>query len=404
MHFRHIVVLLLIAFSSLKSLAQTLQKDTIPKTPEKKWFEKISMRGYTQVRYNRLMETNPDLKCDQCDKSWGENGGIFFRRIRIAFYGQVHERVYIYIQPDFATSPSSGNLNFAQIRDAYFDLSLDKKREFRLRFGQSKVPFGFENLQSSSNRLPLDRDDAINSALPNERDLGLFFYWAPQKIRERFSAIGNSILKGSGDYGVFGFGVFNGQTANKPDENNSLHTVARVSYPFQLKNGQIIEAGLQAYTGKIVVTSVTKDVVGINSKMEYNDRRVAGSLILYPQPLGIMAEYNVGTGPEYNPSTNKIDQKRLFGGYVLLNYHLKFGKQSLYPFYRYQYYSGGKKQELDARRYRVLEHEFGLEWQPIKAFELVAEYVSSNRAFEDAVLRQNYQQGRLLRLQVQFNY
>jgi hypothetical protein len=54
-------------------------------------------------------------------------------------------------------------------------LSFDTKKEFRVRVGQSKVPF-FENLQSSQNRLTLDRNDALNSAVANERDLA-FFYW-----------------------------------------------------------------------------------------------------------------------------------------------------------------------------------------------------------------------------------
>jgi hypothetical protein len=89
-------------------------------------------------------------------------------------------------------------------------LSFDTK--FRLRVGQSKVPFGFENLQSSQNRLTLDRNDAL-SAVANERDLGAFFYWAPSKIRERFAMLVKDGYKGSGDYGVFAFGVYNGQTS-----------------------------------------------------------------------------------------------------------------------------------------------------------------------------------------------
>jgi hypothetical protein len=50
-------------------------------------------------------------------------------------------------------------------------LSFDAKKEYRVRIGQSKVPYGFENLQSSQNRLTLDRNDALNSAVANERDL-----------------------------------------------------------------------------------------------------------------------------------------------------------------------------------------------------------------------------------------
>ena len=126
-------------------------------TEEKKvnWYEKIQVRGYVQVRYNRLFETNPDLKSDQGDKSIGNLGGFFIRRNRLILSGQVNDHVYFYIQPDFASSASTNALHFAQIRDAYFDVSIDKKREFRFRIGQSKVPYGFENMQSSQNRKEL---------------------------------------------------------------------------------------------------------------------------------------------------------------------------------------------------------------------------------------------------------
>lgn len=200
---------ILITFNtSVKSQNQILADSTqqkVASTPlnqPNEWYKRIQIRGYAQLRYNRLFETNSKLKCDQCDRSWGENGGFFFRRIRIIFFGNVHERVYIYIQPDFASSGGANHL--AQIRDAYFDLALDKDKTFRLRVGQSKVPFGFENLQSSQNRIALDRNDGLNSAVANERDIGVMFYWAPKHIRQRFSWLVSSGLKGSGDYGVFG--------------------------------------------------------------------------------------------------------------------------------------------------------------------------------------------------------
>ena len=66
---------------------------------EKPWYEKINLRGYAQLRYNRLLETNPLLQCDQCDRSWGGTGGFFFRRILLIFSGNVSDRVYIYIPP-----------------------------------------------------------------------------------------------------------------------------------------------------------------------------------------------------------------------------------------------------------------------------------------------------------------
>jgi hypothetical protein len=372
-----------------------------PKTPSKHWYEQIAIRGYTQVRYNRLLETNDSLKNEQGDKSWG-NGGFFIRRMRIIFYGNVSERVYIYIQPDFASSPSSGSNHFGQLRDAYFDLSLDKKKEYRFRVGQSKVPFGFENMQSSQNRLPLDRNDALNSAVSNERDLGVFFYWAPEKTRKLFSSLVNDGYKGSGDYGVFGIGAYNGQTANKNDANKEPHIVARVSYPFEFK-GQVIEAGIQGYKGKYAIESKS-DKVKYVKDLNYDDERAAASLILFPKPFGIQAEYNIGRGPEFNPATDSIETQKLKGGYIIASYFLKIQEQILIPFVRYHYYDGGKKHELDARSYTLKELEIGTEWQPIKNFELVAMYTISDRRFEDFKLQNNKQKGSLLRLQAQFNF
>ncbi len=382
-------------------------KPAVGEEKKKQWFETFSIRGYAQARYNRLLQTNENLGCEQCDRSWGGNSGFFFRRIRIIFFGQLSKQVYFYIQPDFASSASATGLHFAQIRDAYFDIGLDSKNEFRVRIGQSKVPYGFENMQSSQNRLPLDRNDALNSAVSNERDIGVFFYWAPKKIRDRFSMLVRDGYKGSGDYGVFALGAYNGQVANRPELDKQAHVVARLSYPLAMGN-QIIEPGIQAYTGNYTMPtdllSTRTPTVKTTAKLNYLDQRAAASFILYPRPLGIMAEYNIGVGPEYNKWTNSIEQRPLEGGYALINYMIKFKKQLLFPFVRTQYYAGGKKHERDARRYTVHENEFGVEWQPGKNFELVAMYTMSSRRYEDATLRSNFQVGNLLRLQAQMNF
>ncbi|WP_418264126.1 porin [Flavobacterium faecale] len=392
-------------------MAITAQSQSVTETPKtsavssKKWFETISLRGYMQVRYNKLLETNSDLGCEQCDKSWGGNNSFFVRRGRLVFSGNVHDRVYIYIQPDFASSASTTSNNFLQIRDAYADISLDAKKEFRFRIGQSKVPYGFENMQSSQNRLTLDRNDALNSAVANERDLGVMFYWAPKEKRELFSNLIRDGLKGSGDYGVVGLGIYNGQTANRVEANNNQHIVGRVSYPFEFKNGQVLEAGIQGYTGKYVVQSIStsKNVI-VKPNGEYLDQRAAASFVLYPKPFGLQAEYNIGTGPEYNPANNTIEQKKLHGGYMQAFYNIKVDQQVVLPFVKYQMYRGGKKHELDARSYSVNDLEIGLEWQPFKNLEIVADYTISSRRYEDAVKPINVQQGNLLRLQLQINF
>lgn len=389
------------------SIAQTDSVKTTTETEkkaEKKWYDNFSIRGYGQVRYNQLLETNPDLGCEQCDRSWGGTGGFFIRRMRIIFYGQINNRVYVYIQPDFASAPSSDRLNFAQLRDAYFDVGLDKDNVFRLRIGQSKVPYGFENMQSSQNRIPLDRNDALNSAVANERDLGVFFYWAPTKMRKLFSDLVKTGLKGSGDYGIFGVGVYNGQTANSPELNDNPHIVTRLTYPFEIKD-QIIEASVQAYKGKYVIPAANLSPgVKYTPDANYTDERVAATLVLYPKPFGIQAEYNIGNGPEFNPTTDSIEVMPLKGGYVTACYLAKIKNQYLIPFVRYQYYDGGKKHEKDARSYTVKDVEFGAEWQINKNLELVVNYTMSQRRYEDFIKQDNYQEGNLLRIQAQVNF
>jgi hypothetical protein len=410
-HPLRLVVALVCTLVCMQALAQkdsttAKAKETAKAEPKKvkQWFESFSIRGYVQIRYNRLMETNPKLKCEQCDRSIGENGGISLRRGRIIISGNIHERVFFYIQPDFGGSVGTSG-NVFQLRDAYVDVAFDKKQEFRIRLGQSKVPYGFENMQSSQNRLPLDRADGLNSAVSNERDLGAFFYWAPRKVRDQFAGFVGNNEKGSGDYGVFALGVFNGQTANRAEQNDKLHIVSRLSYPIAIGK-QIIEPGIQAYSGEYVLPTDLRNtgVKGFNN-FKFRDERVAGSFILYPRPFGIQAEYNWGRGPEYNPSKDSVENRSLQGGYITATYKYANKKGMVFlPYARAQRYEGGKKHEIDARRHRVKELEIGVEWQVNRNFEFTAAYALSERRFEDSKSRDNFQKGRFLRLQAQLNF
>ncbi|MBV8553199.1 MAG: hypothetical protein JOY54_18025 [Acidobacteriaceae bacterium] len=367
------------------------------------WYDRIKERGYMQFRENNIVNTNRLYICDQCDKSIGPNNGFFLRRMRLVIYGDITDHLSFYIQSDFA-SASGSSQNYAQLRDAYFDVAFDSEKTNRVRVGLSKIPYGFDNMQSSQNRLDFDRDDAINSAQTNERDIGVFYYWAPPNIRARFAELVSSGLKGSGDYGEFGAGIYNGQGLNTPSANSYFHYVARYTYPFKLKNGQFIETSIQGYTGKYTVTSLSSSTITQPSAL-YNDQRLALSLIVYPQPWGLQTEYNWGTGPQYKPQTKYIQQHPLNGGYVLLNYRARFRNGlTLFPYGRFTYYNGGKKFELDARKYLVVEGDFGLEVQIGKYIEPTIQYQYGDRTFQDGSKPNNRQLGSLLRLQLQFNY
>ncbi|MCY1043278.1 porin [Corallococcus sp. bb12-1] len=375
---------------------------------DKPWYERIHLRGYTQVRYNRLpsFRVNDALINDQGDRFLGKDNGFGLRRARLVFYGDVHEHVAIYLQPDFA-SVIGDQYHVAIIRDWYADISVDSKKEFRFRVGQSKVPFGFENLQSSQNRLALDRNDAINSALKDERDIGVFFYWAPAEIRARFKYLVDSGLKGSGDYGVVGLGVYNGQTANRPERNNTPHAVARVTYPFQFGQ-QFVEMGVGGYYGRFNLAAAPRDdaAYAVARGPDMVDARAIVSLMVYPQPLGFMAEYNLGRGPSLGTGPDEellIDSRNLHGGYAQLMYKLDdVAGMTLIPYLRGTLYKGGKKFETNAPRYDVRELELGVEWQIFKALELTGAYLIADRNSSRYPYTQ--QQGHVTRVQLQFNY
>lgn len=352
---------------------------------------KLRMRGYAQVRYNRLLETNPDLKCEQCDRSLGDKGGFFLRRARVILYGDVSPNVYFYFQPDFASQ--SGNEHYAQMRDIYFDVSLNPSKSHRLRFGQSKVPFGFENMQSSQNRLALDRNDGLNSAVSNERDMGVFYYWASPEKRTLFRELVRNNLKGSGDYGIFGLGIYNGQTANKTEQNNNLHIVTRLTYPFEIGENQVLEPAIQAYHGRFVT----------NTNEEFRDARQALSLTLYPKPFGFQAEYNIGVGPEFDPTLNRITSQSLSGGYAQISYNFNYQEGFIVPFLKYQRYNGGKKHETGAPSYRVKEIDLGIEWRMNQTLELVLAHSWGERTIARSTGVSD-EEGSRLRMQLQINF
>ncbi|MGP1609706.1 MAG: porin, partial [Burkholderiales bacterium] len=270
---------------------------------------RFSIRGYLQTRYTSMLggDEGVNLWSDRSvgdDQSLGDaDKNFLIRRARLVFQGDVGERLSFYIQPDFASSAGTTG-NIGQIRDAYGDVYLTTDRVHRVRVGQSKVPYGWENMQSSSNRLMMDRNDAMNSAVRDERDLGAFYYYTPAGVQSLYSEINSAGLKHSGNYGMFGFGFYNGQGANRGDRNDNQHVVARLNYPWKLASGQYFEAAIQAYSGKYVPTTgsyrAAGDVsltptVAADFRGGYDDERVGLSFIWYPQPFGLQAEWNWGT-------------------------------------------------------------------------------------------------------------
>lgn len=343
-----------------------------------KWYDQLNLRGYTQFRYHSILERDGAELNVPNDRSISENNTFFIRRARIILSGDVSEHLGLYVQPDLNGSPTTGDFS-VQLRDMYGDVYFDKAKEYRVRLGQSKVPYGWSNMQSSGNRAALERPDAINSAAEGERDIGAFFYWAPDEIRKRYADLVKLGLKGSGDYGVIGFGGYSGQGLNRLDLNNTPHAVAKVSYPFQFSNGQFFEAGVHAYSGKFVTSTQAINVAGTTFTPSaraggITDERVGIAAIWYPQPFGIEAEWNVGRGPELSADRRSIGTDTLHGGYVQFAYKDQNKLGAWFPFARWQYYSGGRKFAVNAPYERVNEMDFGIEWSPWNPVEFTVQF------------------------------
>jgi hypothetical protein len=363
------------------------------KPKPRSWTDSFSIRGYTQIRYTELLGGDQGINL-WSDRSVGDSESLgdadknfLIRRGRIVFQGDVGERLSFYIQPDFAsTAGTTGNI--AQLRDAYGDVYLTTDRVHRLRVGQSKVPYGWENMQSSSNRLALDRVDAMNSAVRDERDLGVFYYYTPGVVQERFNEINSLGLKHSGNYGMLGLGAYNGQGANRGDRNNNQHVVVRLNYPWKFSDGQFFEAGVQAYSGKYVPTigtyrsarnaSLTPAIPGQYTD-GFDDQRIGVSAIWYPQPFGLQAEWNWGDTPALDLATNTITQGELDGGYVQAMMKLDSDLGTFLPFVKWQYFDGANKAETNAPVNKVNDIELGVEWQIAREVELAAIWHQMNR-------------------------
>lgn len=371
----------------------------------KKWYDKISIRGYTQVRYSYI--TDDKKLVSEYDSSIGNNTGFLIRRARLVISGDITDWLSIYIQPDFGATAGTGNNNFAQLRDAYADIFLTTDKEWRIRGGQSKVPFGFETLQSSQNRLAFDRSDGINSGVNGERDLGFFLYYTPIETRKVFKSLVDKGLKGSGDYGVLGVGVYNGQTINVSDRNDDKHVVLHATYPFELPYGQVVQVGVDAYRGVFNVACgapvpLTGGLCAAGAapvSRNVLDERVGAHFVLYPQPFGLQVEWNWGRGPELNAAQTAIQEGSLQGGYVQAMYKWN----DAIPYVRWQEYNGGKKHRTNTPFNVVREVEVGLEYQFSKALELTVAYAWMKRT-DTQTAPYAIHDGQILRTQLQWNF
>lgn len=373
-----------------------------------KWYERISLRGYTQFRSSEGFGSQPVPVEVPADRSVNENETLVIRRGRFIFSGDISRRLYLYAQSDFNASTGASDFSL-QMRDLYADVALNDARTWRVRLGQSKVPFGFVNLQSSQNRLPMERPDALNSAVEGERDYGAYLMWASTTARQRFRDLVGKGLKGSGDYGVVALGAYSGQGLNRSDLNGEPHLLARASYPFATSRGQLFEVGVQGYHGRFVtptqaLTAAGTSLVPRQPLEGVADERLGATFVWYPQPLGLEAEWNVGRGPGLSDDLTTIGARSLNGGYLQASYRRQ-ARGVTVPFVRWQYFDGYRKFTRNAPRNLVNELDVGVEWAPWPEVEVTGMYTRTVRRSRTSVAPSPAaEDGDRVAVQLQWNY
>jgi hypothetical protein len=378
-----------------------------------RWYERINVNGYLQLRYTTKSNSKLDLPLGE-SRSTTNPEDFFFRRIRMVFQGQVSDRISFFLQ--LAHEGDGFRLRTDELVDAYGDYYLTRDRVHRIRFGLHRVPNAFDTYRSSSQRQELDRAEAIQQGAPGERDLGLAYYWSPKVAQERYNRLA-TYHNGPGDYGVLGVMVYNGQGRSQTEANHDKHIGAKLSYPFELPNGRLLETGVLGYFGEYVVQSSGSATVGSSATnvsrcpiplksggCPVSENHLGAYIWTPPQPWGILAEYSVGEGPERDAS-GVIRKTTNYGGYAQLYYTWRYSDVGmLTPYIRYGYYHGGIK-NLAAASADNSQWNVGLVWEPDTHLRLTSEYSIHDRlnvSQMKAGLPQEEVYGQMLRFQVQW--
>jgi len=174
--------------------------------------KKHKLDGYFQLRYS---------DDDATDKS-----EFLVRRARFNIRGPVSDRwsYRIEFQMD-AKEEGKGPTSKTQLRTVNADYKLYKGY---LRFGQAKIPWGYELLESVPNLWTGERSLFMDRLFPNQRDIGITYVYQAAKDKPEFD-----------------LGVYNGTGINASDNNKSKNVMARVDVP--VHNGTV---ALSGYLGK----------------------------------------------------------------------------------------------------------------------------------------------------------
>jgi hypothetical protein len=272
---------------------------------------KITVAGYTQVRYQALEET-------------GKIDGFDIRRARVDIKGTFSPYWGYRVQFDLAGTP--------KLIDAYAELKLNDY--FNFTIGQAKIPFSLENLASSTKLELIDRSQAVEALVARGKDVG-----GNQNGRDIGILVGGTILKLKDRPVVdYRLGVYNGSGINTVDNNEGKDIAARlIVHPVV---GLDISAAL--YDGSRFVPEVKTGTVVTTPSKNVNRDRFGLDLSYDLKNFSLRSEYISG----------KDDQTEREGYYVLGGYYFFQKKVQLVA--KYDFYDADKSKANNASTWVVL--------------------------------------------------
>ena len=242
------------------------KSDTAPK--KKPWHETVKVGGYMHGRWQYYPDAAADKKSNE----------FLLRYVRTKFTFQPTDRVKAIIQID-------AGQNKISLTDPNVQYLLSAASTTRVRVGQSQLPFGLQTPQSSSVRLPFERNWLARRMFPGERDTGLVFFYTRPGDGTLFTAAKKHDY-GVGDYGNLAIAVVNGQGINKGEMNSQKHVIIRVAKPLLLGSSErYAEVGASFMNGRYYSATADQD---------FDDRLFGLHAFVAPRPLGLQVEYYTG--------------------------------------------------------------------------------------------------------------
>ena len=256
--------------------------------------KKISLAGYTQVRYQVLEEA-------------GKPDGFDIRRARVDLKGNLSPFLLYRLQFELATTP--------KLIDAYAEINLN--RYFLFTIGQAKIPFSLENVTTDSKLDFIDRSQGVEALVARGKDL-----IGNQNGRDIGVQLAGTILKLNDrpvlDYNV---AILNGAGINVVDNNEgkditgrlTIHPIAGLDLAGSYYDGSRFIPAVAAVKTNGVITTPAIDVKSVNRN------RYGFDLNYEWKNLALRGEYINGTDDQIDR-----DGYYITAGYYFLQKKLQF--------------------------------------------------------------------------------